>query len=136
LKKITNILHLLFFVVFLGNAQQDTLVIRALEVAEDIEINKHLSRADKSKDAANKLRHLLGAESVIDKEKYPLTLFEVYSQIGDVYQNEKLSEQALRYFNKANALPSPPVTKESQIELYEKLSDSHLQYGQPESALY
>lgn len=135
MKKITNILHLLFFVIFAGNAQ-DTLVIRALEVADDIEINKYLSRADKSEDPANKLRHLLGAENVIDKEKYPLTLFEVYSQIGEIYQNEKLSEQALRYFNRANALPSPPITKESQIELYDRLSESHLQYEQADSALY
>ena len=136
MKKITNILQLLFFVVFSGNAQQDTLVIRALEVADDFEINKHLSRADNAEDAANKLRHLLGAESVIDKEKYPLTLFEVYSQIGDIYQNEKLSDQALRYFNRANALPSPPITRESQIELYDKLSAAHLQHGQSDSAHY
>ena len=126
---------ILFF--FLTNTYaQDTLIIQALEIADDIEIQKHLTRAANTTDPSTKLRHLLGAENIIDKEEDPTILFDVYSQIGEIYQKEKLSEQALRFFNKAYLLPSPPITLESRIALYDKMSEAHLQHGQADSALY
>ena len=130
----------LFKVIFfflLGNINaQDTLIIQALEVADDIEIQKYLTRAANTSDPSTKLRHLLGAENILDKKEDPTTLFKVYLQIGEIYQKEKLSEQALKFFNKAFALPAPPITLESRIALYGKMSEAHLQYGHADSALY
>jgi adenylate cyclase len=119
---------------FLGKTQ-DTLSMKVIERSDRNIVNTLLAKANTSTESPVILQYLLEAQSYLEKENKPLALFDIYNQIGKIYQSEDLNDRALPIFQKANHLPSPPISKLQKIELMDFIAKAYLAMGNIDSAL-
>ncbi len=119
---------------FLGKTQ-DTLLLEVIERSDSNIVNTLLENANTSKESPVVLQYLLKAQSYLEKENKPLALFDIYTRIGKIYQSEDLNDRALPIFQKANRLPSPPISKLQKIELMDFMAKAYFAEGSIDSAL-
>lgn len=119
---------------FLGKAQ-DTLLLEVVERTDSTIVNQLLQKADTSQSSAVVLQYLLKAQSYLEKENRPQSLFDIYTRIGKIYQSENIHERALPFFRKANQLPSPPILENQKMELVSPIAKAYFQVGSIDSAL-
>ena len=134
MKKFIYILLSVFCFSFFGKAQ-DTLSIEVMERPDSNFVNQLLQSADTSTYLPNTLQYLLKAQNYVEKENDPLVLFDIYTRIGQIYQLEDLHGRALPFYQKAELLPSPPVSQQQQIELMSSIANGYFQVGHIDSAL-
>lgn len=119
---------------FFGKTQ-DTLLLKVVEKSDSNKINILLESADTSRESSTTLQYLLQAQNYLEKEDKPLALFEIYNRIGKIYQSENLNDRALSFFQKANRLPSPPISKLQKMELMDFMAKAYFALGNIDSAL-
>lgn len=119
---------------FFGKTQ-DTLSIEVIERSDSNIVNTYLENASTSTESPAILQYLLKAQNYLEKENNPLALFDIYNQIGKIYQSEDLNDRALPFFQKANRLPSPPISKLQKIELMDFIAKAYFAVGRIDSAL-
>lgn len=119
---------------FIGKTQ-DTLLMNVVERSDSNTVNILLENANTSTESPVILQYLLKAQSYLEKENNPLTLFDIYTRIGKIYQSEDLNDRALPIFQKANSLPSPPISKLQKIELMDFMAKAYFAVGRIDSAL-
>ena len=134
MKKTIYILPVLLCFSFLGKTQ-DTLLVETTERSDSNIVNTLLENANTSTKSPIILQSLLRAQSYLEKENNPLTLFDIYTRIGKIYQSEDLNDRALPIFQKANRLPSPPISKLQKIELMDFMAKAYFAEGSIDSAL-
>ncbi|MFK8007639.1 MAG: hypothetical protein AB8H03_14765, partial [Saprospiraceae bacterium] len=134
MKKAIYILLLLMCFSFVGKTQ-DTLLVEVIERSDSNIVNTLLEKANTLTESHLVLQYLLKAQSYLEKENKPLVLFDIYSRIGKIYQSEDLNDRALPIFQKANRLPSPPISKLQKIELMDFMAKAHFAEGSIDSAL-
>ena len=98
-------------------------------------VNVLLERADTSSSSPEILQYLLKAQNYLEKENRPLALFEVYRRIGKIYQSEDLDNRALPIYQKALALPSPPILESQKLKLSESIAEAYFNLEKVDSAL-
>jgi adenylate cyclase len=119
---------------FLGKTQ-DTLSLELIERSDSNNVNALLEGANSSTEPAIILQYLLKAQNYLEKKNEPLRLFDIYARIGKIYQSEDLNERALPIFQKANRLPSPPISKLQKIKLMDFMAKAYFAEGDISSAL-
>ncbi len=119
---------------FLGKTQ-DTLLLKVIERGDSNIVSKLLENANISTESPIILQYLLRAQNYLEKENEHLALFDVYNRIGKIYQSEDLNERALPIFQKANRLPSPPISKLQKIGLMDYMAKAYFAVGNIDSAL-
>ena len=134
MKKIIYILPFLLCFSFLGKTQ-DTLLMEVIERSDSNMVNTLLENANTSTESPVILQYLLKAQNYLEKENKPLALFDIYNRIGKIYQSEDLNDRALPIFQKANRLPSPPISKLQKIELMDFIAKAYFALGRIDSAL-
>ncbi len=134
MKKIIYILPFLLCCSFFGKTQ-DTNSIEVIERSDSNIVKTYLENASTSTESPVILQSLLKAQNYLEKENDPLALFDIYNQIGKIYQSEDLNDRALPFFQKANRLPSPPISKLQKIELMDFIAKSYFAVGRIDSAL-
>lgn len=106
-----------------------------MERSDSNMVMSYLEDANTSTESPVILRSLLQAQNYLEKENNPLALFDIYNRIGKIYQSEDLNDRALPFFQKANLLPSPPISKLQKIELMDFMAKSYFAVGRIDSAL-
>ncbi|MFK8006364.1 MAG: tetratricopeptide repeat protein, partial [Saprospiraceae bacterium] len=134
MKKTIYILFLLMCFSFIGKTQ-DTLLMEVIERSDSNMISTLLENANTSTESPIILQYLLKAQSYLEEENKPLALFDIYTRIGKIYQSEDLNDRALPIFQKANRLPSPPISKLQKIELMDFMAKAYFAVGNIDSAL-
>lgn len=82
---------------------------------------------------SNALKYLFEELRIREKAKNPKKLAQVYLQIGDLYRDKSLLDEAIKYYNKA--VQNPGIFNKEEIEsLYEKLASSYAREEKPDSA--
>ncbi|MFK7776277.1 MAG: adenylate/guanylate cyclase domain-containing protein [Saprospiraceae bacterium] len=110
-------------------------MVETTERADSNIVNTLLENANSSTKSPVILQYLLKAQNYLEKENNPLTLFDIYTRIGKIYQSEDLNDRALPIFQKANRLPSPPISKLQKIELMDFMAKAYFAEGSIDSAL-
>ena len=118
----------------MGNAQ-DTVSVQVTERTDSNFVNQLLQSADTSTYLPNTLQYLLKAQNYMEKENDPLVLFDIYTRIGQIYQIENLPNRALPFYQKAERLPSPPVSQRQKVDLMSAIANGYFQVGHIDSAL-
>jgi class 3 adenylate cyclase/tetratricopeptide (TPR) repeat protein len=114
---------------------QDTLLTEVIQRSDSNIVTRYLEDANTSTESPAILRSLLQSQNYLEKENNPLALFDIYNRIGKIYQSENLNDRALPFFQKANRLPSPPISKLQKIELMDFIAKSYFAVGRIDSAL-
>ena len=114
---------------------QDTLLTEVIQRSDSNIVTRYLEDANTSTESPAILRSLLQSQNYLEKENNPLALFDIYNRIGKIYQSENLNDRALPFFQKANRLPSPPISKLQKIELMDFIAKSYFAIGKIDSAL-
>ena len=82
------------------------------------------------------LRYGLEALNYLEKQENYYELFTAYSRIGSIYQQEKLYEKALEYYQLAEELPLASIPQSSKVELHRAMGHAYKETGQIDSALF
>ena len=134
MKKTIYILPFLLCFSYFGKTQ-DTLLTEVIQRSDSNIVTRYLEDANTSTESPAILRSLLQSQNYLEKENNPLALFDIYNRIGKIYQSENLNDRALPFFQKANRLPSPPISKLQKIELMDFIAKSYFAIGKIDSAL-
>ena len=119
---------------FFGKTQDTTLMI-LIEPSDSSIVPQLLFNADTATAPSLKLQYLLKAQNYLEKENNPLSLFNVYTRIGEIYQSEDLHDRALPFYQKANDLPSPPILENQKMQLMSPIAAAYFELGKVDSAL-